>query len=110
MGSFEQRDLKDLTAVVERAIGLIEVGHGDRGEQSVKPFVTFVAGLPAEMAGGLLAVMYLGRGDHKTLAGVLRALGDTASNDTGVVARQMLAKGPLIKYLRSGLAKLRLDF
>jgi hypothetical protein len=93
--------LPGLEVVVEAAIALAE-------PLDVERFVAFVGGLDAGLADQLLATMYVGRGEHPTLAGALRAIENSVAKDgPAVVGRRMAGKAPLAQYLRAGLAKLR---
>jgi hypothetical protein len=101
----------DLAAAVIRAIELARPLSLAQGEQRVevgRPLVEFVAGLPLDRAQALLAVMYLGRGDHSTFAATLNAV-SRSPDSPAIIAQRMAAKVPLVTYLEKGLAKLESD-
>jgi len=103
---------ESLEGVVERAMQLAlpiatAIGDDDK-ETAAEPFLEFVRNLKPQRAEELLAVMYLGRGDHPTFELTLKVI-KGASSDQSALARQMSGKAPLVRYLRDGLAKLPAD-
>ena len=104
------RHRQGLAQIVKEAIGLaqpIVAAEGEARRTATEPFLEFVQNLKSQRADELLAVMYLGRGDHPTLAATLRAVEGT-SHDLSALGHQMAGKVPLVKYLRDRLAKLKL--
>jgi hypothetical protein len=99
----------ELEQIVERAIELalsMATAKGDARTLAGVPFREFVKSLDPQRAEDLIAVMYLGRGDQPSFAAMRKVVAGW-SVDQHALAQQMYGKGPLLRYLRDGLEKLR---
>jgi len=96
---------RDVLRAIELALPIADADADDKTPAAV-PFLDFIGGLTPERAEDLIAVMYLGRGDHSHFAAMRRVVAGWG-RDRNTLARQMVGKVPLARFLRDGLAKLQ---
>lgn len=99
---------KDLEQVIAGAIRLairVALADGEAKTRAEHSFLDYVGRLEPQRAEELLAVMFMGRGDHSSLEAALRAASGS-SGDRSALAQRMTGELRLLNYLRDGLAKL----